>query len=104
MNEMTIADGCTVRRGRHGPRVRSAGAVIGTSGCPLHEQLLASEAGFSRPSFEHHVEGPCAARRTWRKPPSLSTSANLASPAWAPRASPTSWASEVGTQIMVEAL
>jgi hypothetical protein len=41
-----------------GPRVRSAGAVIGTSGCPLHEQPLASEAGFSRPSFEHHVEGP----------------------------------------------
>ena len=50
------------------------------------------------------LKGPCAARRTWRKPPSLSTSANLASPAWAPRASPTSWASEVGTQIMVEAL
>jgi hypothetical protein len=51
------------------------------------------------------LKGPCAARRTWRKPPpSFSTSVNFASPAWAPRASPTSCASDVGTQIMVEAL
>ena len=51
------------------------------------------------------LKGPCAARRTWRKPPpSFSTSVNFASPAWAPRPSPTSCASDVGTQIMVEAL
>jgi Putative restriction endonuclease len=49
------------------------------------------------------LNGVSVARRTWRKPPAVMTSRNLASPAWAPRAAPTSCASEVGTHTIVEA-
>jgi DNA-binding CsgD family transcriptional regulator len=40
------------------------------------------------------LNGVSATRRKWVKPPALTTSAILASPAWAPSASPTSWDSE----------
>jgi len=50
------------------------------------------------------LNGPSVARRMRLKPPSRMTSESFASPAWAPRPSPTSWSSEVGTQIIVEAL
>ena len=50
------------------------------------------------------LNGPVNARLTCLKPPARITSDNLASPACAPKPSPTSWSSEVGTQIMVDAL
>src|SRR6185369_9110685 len=49
------------------------------------------------------LKGPSVARTTRLKPAPFSTFVRAASPAWAPRASPTSWASDVGTQIIVEA-
>jgi acyl-CoA synthetase (NDP forming) len=49
------------------------------------------------------LNGVSVARCTLRKPPAVMTSRNLASPACAPSAAPTSWASEVGTHTIVEA-
>lgn len=49
------------------------------------------------------LNGVSAALRRLRKPPSLMVSETRAKPACAPRAAPTGWSSEVGTQIMVEA-
>src|SRR5207248_6712865 len=48
------------------------------------------------------LKGVSVARRKRLKPPALATSRNLASPAWAPSARPTSWSSDVGVQTMVE--
>lgn len=50
------------------------------------------------------LNGPSVARRTLLKPASVRMAVSLASPACAPSASPTSCASDVGTQIIVEAL
>lgn len=50
------------------------------------------------------LNGPSVARRTWLKPADVRTSVSFFSPAWAPRAAPTSCERDVGTQIMVEAL
>jgi hypothetical protein len=49
------------------------------------------------------LKGVSVARRKWRKPPEVTTSRSLPSPACAPRAAPTSWSSEAGTQTSVEA-
>ena len=49
------------------------------------------------------LKGVSAARLTLLNPPCLTTSARRASPAWAPSASPTSWESDAGVQITVEA-
>ena len=49
------------------------------------------------------LNGVSAALRTLRKPPCLMASETRANPACAPRAAPTGWSSEVGTQTMVEA-
>ena len=49
------------------------------------------------------LNGVSAALRTLRKPPCLMAPETRANPACAPRAAPTGWSSEVGTQTMVEA-
>ena len=49
------------------------------------------------------LNGVSVARVTLENPPSLITSANLASPACAPSARPTSWSRDAGVQITVEA-
>jgi len=49
------------------------------------------------------LKGVSVARLTLLKPPAPMTSRNFASPACAPRAAPTSCASEVGTHTIVEA-
>jgi len=49
------------------------------------------------------LNGVWAARRKLVKPPSLTTWRKRASPACAPKARPTSWASEAGVQISVDA-
>jgi hypothetical protein len=49
------------------------------------------------------LNGVSSARRKRVKPPSVTTSRNRASPAWAPSASPTSWSREAGVQTSVEA-
>ncbi len=49
------------------------------------------------------LNGVSVARVTLENPPSLTTSANLASPACAPSARPTSWSRDAGVQITVEA-
>src|SRR5262249_23233454 len=56
------------------------------------------------PSLEDHVEWPLRRPSNRVNPPSRMTSVSLASPACAPKPSPTSWSSDVGTQIIVEAL
>ena len=48
------------------------------------------------------LNGVSVARRTVLNPPDVIISRNFFSPAWAPSPAPTSWASEVGKQIMVE--
>jgi hypothetical protein len=47
--------------------------------------------------------GVWAARRNWRKPASSKMARSFASPAWAPRAAPTSCDSELGVQTHDEA-
>jgi hypothetical protein len=47
--------------------------------------------------------GVSVARRNPVKPASSATTRSRASPAWAPRAAPTSWESEAGVQIEVDA-
>jgi len=49
------------------------------------------------------LNGVAVARRKREKPPARTTSRSRASPAWAPRANPTSWLRDAGTQIIVEA-
>ncbi|MGY3508559.1 hypothetical protein ACVIQY_001534 [Bradyrhizobium sp. USDA 3051] len=49
------------------------------------------------------LKGVSAARRKRVSPPSRATLRSLASPACAPSARPTSWSSEAGVQIMVDA-
>src|SRR6516164_9612140 len=46
------------------------------------------------------LNGVSVARRTVLNPPNVIISRNFFSPAWAPSPAPTSWASEVGKQIM----
>src|SRR5438132_2979420 len=60
--------------------------------------------------FLHHgrvsstkLNGVAVARRKRVKPPAVTTWRSRASPAWAPRAIPTSWLNDAGTQIIVEA-
>ena len=48
------------------------------------------------------LKGVSAARRKRVKPAAVTTSLILASPAWAPSASPTSWDSEAGVHSSVE--
>ena len=49
------------------------------------------------------LNGVAAARRTRVNPPSVATCRRRASPAWAPRARPTSWDREFGVHSIVEA-
>ena len=49
------------------------------------------------------LNGVSVARLNVLKPASVKTLRNRASPAWAPRPSPTSWDSEFGVQMKVEA-
>ena len=49
------------------------------------------------------LNGVSAARRKRVKPPSATTSRNLASPACAPSAKPTSWSREAGVHTSVDA-
>src|SRR5439155_1717897 len=58
--------------------------------------------GYGRASSTR-LKGVSVARRKRVKPPAVTTSRSLASPACAPSARPTSCASEAGVQIMVEA-
>ena len=62
----------------------------------------ARRAGYGLAS-RMRLNGVSVARRTRVNPPCLSTSVSCASPAWAPSARPTSWASDAGVQITVEA-
>ena len=48
------------------------------------------------------LKGVSATRRKRVKPAATTTSRSRASPAWAPSASPTSWASDAGVQTSVE--
>ena len=83
-------------QGLHRPRQGRLRRLAGADARPRLSRLSGR--------LQHHVErrlrpraAPCA------NPPERITSASLASPACAPSAAPASCASEVGTQIIVEA-
>jgi len=86
---------------------------IGRTGEPAHERAGAPHrpiAGPDRGRGSAHALasmmrfiGVWAARRKWRKPASSKMARSFASPAWAPRAAPTSCDSELGVQTHDEA-
>ena len=86
---------------KHEPKKRSTRTIWLL--VPRHVSRTSETGAYARASSTM-LNGPSVARRTRVKPPSRITSVSFVSPAWAPRPSPTSWSSDVGTQIMVEAL
>src|SRR5580692_1278830 len=79
--------------------------VAGAVGVP-GPRLLAGGPGHLAPDHgrasKTRLNGVCAARRKRVKPAAVTTSLILASPAWAPSASPTSCDSEAGVHSSVE--
>src|SRR3954452_11758180 len=89
------------------------GPGIGRTRDPAHARAAAPHqpiAGLDRGRGSAHALasmmrfiGVWAARRKWRKPASSKVARSFASPAWAPRAAPTSCESELGVQTHDEA-
>ena len=102
---VAVDPGATLSTG-HGPGIVRTGE-------PAHERAGAPHrliAGPDRGRGPAHALasmmrfiGVWAARRKWRKPASSKMARSFASPAWAPRAAPTSCDSELGVQTHDEA-
>src|SRR5580704_15625299 len=93
------------------PRIREIASRYMTLGYRIQDRSLTvtaqnPECALRNPyalASNTMLKGVSAARRKWRKPPEVTTSRSLASPACAPSASPTSCAIEAGVQTRVEA-
>ena len=99
-------DPCATQAPGHGAGIRRAGEPAHARAGPPHRPI----AGPDRKRGSAHVLasmmrfiGVWATRRKWRKPASSKMARSFASPAWAPRATPTSCESELGVQTHDEA-
>src|ERR1700691_1440336 len=79
----------------------NAVALKVTGGVGIARACLLARFGHGRAS-NTRLNGVSATRRNRVKPPAVTTSRILASPACAPSASPTSWESDAGVQSSVE--
>ena len=93
----TTACSTVGRRERLGPQ-----AITGRNGTAVPARVATDNRRYGRASSTR-LNGVSVARRNRVNPASSATARSRSSPAWAPRASPTSWSSEDGVQITVEA-
>ena len=84
------------------PERSSSPRARGRTGAVADCSVAAARRGYGLAS-RMRLNGVSVARRTRVNPPWLRTSVSRASPACAPKARPTSWASDAGVQITVEA-
>ena len=84
-------------------KLDAARAVVKRARIELDNAIVAAPlAGYGLTS-NTRLKGVSVARRKRVKPAFSATSRSLASPAWAPRAKPTSWLCDAGVHTMVDA-
>ena len=102
---VAVDPGATLSTG-HGPGIGRTGERAheraGTPHRPIAGPDRARGSAHALASMMRFI-GVWAARRKWRKPASSKMARSFASPAWAPRAAPTSCDSELGVQTQDEA-